>query len=190
MPLQAAECCSNKSPDAPIIFSFFVNSFHFLLFFSAWKCAMRLVEHSLPACLWTACMPWACPRRRSFFAFFKIYICLPLFTQVMSRLLPLSRLQYTIPWREVGQEGAWIQRWGYMCNLLDGSDYAWAHTVYGVTPMQLHTIRDREAHTQSFWKVIIKTSGSNAGWLTYTHHSYCIYCPSLIVTNIFKHLIP
>lgn len=65
--------------------------------------ALWLAERSLPACLWTACVPWACPRRHSFFSFFPR---MPLFTLVMSRLLPLSRLRHWNPWREEAQEEA------------------------------------------------------------------------------------
>lgn len=61
MPPQAAECRSNKSPDVPLIF--FSLFLRILFTCPAWKCSF-VAERSLPACLWTACVPWACPRRR------------------------------------------------------------------------------------------------------------------------------
>lgn len=55
-----------------ILFSFFSSfceSFSLLIvfFFLHENAALRLPE---PACLWTACVPWACPRRSLFFFFF------------------------------------------------------------------------------------------------------------------------
>lgn len=78
MPPQAAECCSNKSPDVPLIFFLILwILFTSYCFFSLYKnAALWLAERSLPACLWTACVPRACPRRRSF-SFLNFSSCLP-----------------------------------------------------------------------------------------------------------------
>lgn len=53
IPLQAAKCCSNKSPNAPTFFlALSVNPFCFLLFFFLYEnAALWLAGCSLPACL-------------------------------------------------------------------------------------------------------------------------------------------
>lgn len=123
IPLQAAKCCSNKSPNAPTFFlALSVNPFCFLLFFFLYEnAALWLAGCSLPACLWTACLPWACPRCHCLcvcvccvfflillFCFFLSCLLarLSLFTLVMSKLLPLNRLQCRNPRRRGSQQGA------------------------------------------------------------------------------------
>lgn len=54
------------------LFFSFCESFSLLFGFCSCNknAALWLAERTLPACLWTACVPWACPRRRSFSFFF------------------------------------------------------------------------------------------------------------------------
>ena len=70
------------NPQMYLVFFFSpANPFHFLLLFLFLyeNAASWLAERSLPASLWTACVPWACPRRRSLlFSFFFSSACLSL----------------------------------------------------------------------------------------------------------------
>lgn len=109
MPPQAAECCSNKSPDVLLFFFFlflWILFTSYCFFFSpAWKCSFA-AGRALTACLSLNSLRALGLSQTPFFFPPPPFFCLPLFTLVMSRLLPLSRLQHRNPWREVGQEGA------------------------------------------------------------------------------------
>lgn len=123
IPLQAAKCCSNKSPNAPTFFlALSVNPFCFLLFF--FSCM------KMQLCGWQGahCQPvfeqLACPGPVQdaivcvcvcvvfflilLFCFFLSCLLarLSLFTLVMSKLLPLNRLQCRNPRRRGSQQGA------------------------------------------------------------------------------------
>lgn len=69
----------NKSPLAPLLPPYFcvpANPSAFLFFVLGGISALRLAESSRPDCLWTACVPWACPRQqRVFFTFFPPSVC-------------------------------------------------------------------------------------------------------------------
>lgn len=92
-------------------FSSFCESFSLLIVFSFPCMKMQLCgwqsAHCLPVFEQLAC-PGPVPDAVLFLSFFFLRppACLPLFTLVMSRLLPLSRLQHRNPRREEGQEGA------------------------------------------------------------------------------------
>lgn len=103
-----------------LLFQWILFAFY-CFFFLYENAALWLAGCSLPACLWTACLPWACPRCHCLCVcvccvFFLILLfcfflsCLParlsLFTLVMSKLLPLNRLQCRNPRRRGSQQGA------------------------------------------------------------------------------------
>lgn len=123
IPLQAAKCCSNKSPNAPTFFlALSVNPFCFLLFFfPVWKCSFvagrvltaslslnSLLALGLSKMPLSVCVCVCCFFLILLFCFFLSCLLarLSLFTLVMSKLLPLNRLQCRNPRRRGSQQGA------------------------------------------------------------------------------------
>ena len=91
-----------------VFFSLSRESFSLLIVisFPVWKCSF-VAGRALTACLSLNSLRALGLSQTPFSSFFLFFLlCLPFFTLVMSRLLPLSRLQHWNPRREEGQEGA------------------------------------------------------------------------------------
>lgn len=77
----------------------FLSMFFFFFFVLGRNTVLWLTECSRPTCLWTACVPWACPiQQRVFLHFFPLsvclFVCLSVCLSVTSWMLPLSRRQH------------------------------------------------------------------------------------------------